>query len=107
MLSQIAFLLEATFLENLDRRGIFGKDICLDFRQAKLGEGEFAGFPYHSSHDALAPVGFGQPVADLRPVRFADLQAIESATANHEILLVPDGPLNRLALLLRILPNDL
>src|SRR6202008_2813617 len=60
---------------------------------------------HHGGHDAAAPEGLGQPVADLDAVRLAELE-VQATTADQVTVSVSAGPMAGPALPLGCLRDD-
>jgi len=74
-----------------------------DLHQTQFLEGKAAKSPDYGGHDASSPERLRQPVADLRQVGYADLEAIEATPANQGFIGAADGEIHRTALLFRVL----
>ena len=82
MLAQQSLLHEAALLQNTGGRWVAREDVSNDLRQAEFVESVLAQPPNNGGHDAPAPERFRNPVADLRSVGLAHLEAIEAAAAD-------------------------
>lgn len=100
MLSQIALLLKTAFFENAGRGHVLWMDMSDDLDQSELLEGVRAYSLNDCGHNSSAPKRLGQPVANFGSVRFADLNASETARADQIVIGISNGPMNRPALLL-------
>src|SRR5688572_1039441 len=105
MLLEESLLLKAGFLEDAGRGGIVREHMRGDLHQAPFGKRQGADLANRLGHDPTAPEWSGEPVADLGPMRCADLKFLETDDADQLIGFIPDDPMARLTLLLRRLGN--
>ena len=100
MLPQQSFLHKAAFLKHTGRRRVVRDDMGDDLHQAELLKGILAHTLNNGGHDASAPERLCQPVPDLCPVGFADLNVIQAAAADQGIVACPNGKMGGLAVLI-------
>src|SRR5690349_17120096 len=100
MLPQVTFLLEANLFQHPCGCQVMGENMGGDPDQAKLRKGELADSTHHGGHDTMAPEWLGQPVADFRSMRFANLKAVKPAAPNEQTIIFADGLMDRPPLLL-------
>jgi hypothetical protein len=91
---------EPAFCQHTSRRRIVGKDMSGDLHQSELLEGVLAHTLNNSGHNAPTPKWLRQPVADLGPMRFADLDTIEATAADQGVGGVANGEVDGTPLLL-------
>ena len=68
-----------------------------DLHQAELFQGVLAHTLNNGGHGAPAPERFRQPLADLGPVRLADLKVVQAAPADQSVFAGANGKMSGLA----------
>src|SRR5262245_54983931 len=102
MLVQQTFADETDLFKHTGRRRVVDERVRGDFGEPKLLKTVSAVASHNVRHDAAAPVGFRQPVAEFGAMRLSDFDVIVANAADQSGVAFADSKVHRLALLLRV-----